>query len=53
MYTPEIYFLGMLKKTKSGDGPPILEGKQCCSKWKIVLREKHVNRESKILEFTI
>ena len=27
--------------------------KQCCYKWEIVLRENHVNRESKSLELTI
>ena len=31
----------------------VLEGKQCCSKWKIVLKENDVNRESKRLELTI
>ena len=31
----------------------VLEGKQCCSKCKIVLIENHLNRESKSLELTI
>ena len=30
-----------------------LEGKECCSKWKTVSREKHVNREIKSLDFSI
>ena len=30
-----------------------LEGKQCCSEWKTVLRENHVNREIQSLEITI
>ena len=31
----------------------VLEGKQCCSKHKTVLRENHVNREIKRLELAI
>ena len=31
----------------------VIEGKQCCSEWKAVLIENHVNRESKSLELTI
>ena len=28
----------------------VIEGKKCCSEWKTVLIENHVNRESKILD---
>ena len=31
----------------------VLEGKQCCSEWKRVLREHHVYREIKSLELTV